>query len=167
GVHHPDVAPAHADVGDAVRVGEVGDLGTVRAPVGHLVFGLRVEGELRLAGAVGVHHVDLRGAGAVAGEDDLAAVGREGGVAVVADAGQLLRGAALTRDDVDVADGRAGGLGGEDDLAPVGREVGKDRKAAQVRDLLLVGAVLLHRPDLDGAAALARAVGDPPAVRRV
>src|SRR5947208_5361622 len=36
-----------------------------------------------------------------------------------------------------------------------------------MRDLLFVGAVLLHRPDLDGAAALARAVGDPPAVGQV
>src|SRR5256885_9418520 len=76
GVHHPDVPPARVDdVGDAVRVGEVGDLGAVGAPVGHLVLGQRVEGELRLAGAVGVHHVDLRGPGAVAVEDDLAAVG--------------------------------------------------------------------------------------------
>src|SRR5207249_5953479 len=169
GVHHPDVAPARVDdVDDAVRVGEVGDLGAVRAPVGHLVFGLRVEGELRLAGAVGVHHVDLRGAGAIAGEDDLAAVGREGGVAVVAGAArQPGEAAAIAPDHVDVPRRRAGRLAGEDDLAPVGREVGEDREPAQVRDLLLVGAVLLHRPDLHGAAALARAVGDPPPVGRV
>jgi hypothetical protein len=36
-----------------------------------------------------------------------------------------------------------------------------------VRDLLFVGAVLLHRPDLDGTAALPRAVGDPTAVGRI
>src|SRR6185437_17041808 len=42
GVHHPDVTPARVDdVGDSVRVGEVGDLAAVGAPVGHLVLGLR------------------------------------------------------------------------------------------------------------------------------
>src|SRR5437763_5339242 len=39
GVHHPDVAPARVDdVGDAVRVGEGGELGGVGAPVGRLVL---------------------------------------------------------------------------------------------------------------------------------
>ena len=52
-------------------------------------------------------------------------------------------------------------------LLPSGEKSGKVAGAAHVGDLLLVGAVLLHRPDLDGAAALARAVGDPPTVGRV
>src|SRR5205814_2246548 len=53
------------------------------------------------------------------------------------------------------------------DLAPVRREVGEGRGAGQMRDLLLVLAVLLHRPDMDGTAALAGAVGDTPPVGRV
>jgi hypothetical protein len=51
-------------------------------------------------------------------------------------------------------------------VLPSGEKSGKIA-TGHVRDLLLVGAVLLHCPDLHRAASLARAVGDSPVVRRV
>src|SRR5262249_42717846 len=137
------------------------------APVGHLVFGQRVEGELCLAAALGVHQPQLPGAGAVTGEDDLGAVGGVLRVGVVADAGQLLWAAAVAGDDVDVAGRCAGRFGAEGDLAFVGRELREDRRPGQVGDLLLVGAVLLHRPHLHRTPTGAAAVGDSASVGRV
>src|SRR5262249_57546312 len=81
------------------------------------------------------------------------------GVGVVAVSGQLLWAAAVAGDDVDVAGRCAGRFGAEGDLAFVGRELREDRRPGQVGDLLLVGAVLLHRPHLartpTGAAPVA------------
>src|SRR6266516_3512468 len=149
GVHDVDVAGAGKRVG-------VGDLGAVRAPVGQLALGGRIRGQLLRGAAVRVHHPDLVEAGAVADEGDLRAVRRPDAKAVVAGAArQPDEPRAVEVNGVEVAARIAADGAGEEDLRPVGREVGEQDQAAEVGDLLLLRPVLLHRPDLDAAAAVA------------
>src|SRR5207253_9026025 len=111
-----DHADARAGPGHAA--GE-GDRCTVRAPHRRRIPAA-AEAHPALTGPVGVHHIELLRAGAVAFEDDLLAVGAEARVGVDAGrGGQALDAAAARTGDIDV--GVGAGLHREEDALAVGR----------------------------------------------
>ena len=123
--------------------------------------------ELRLIGAVGIHHPHLLHAGAVADERDLLAVRRIGRVVVVAGGRQLLEAGAVGSDDVDVVV-HVGVRGGavEHDFRCVRRVIREGEETASVRHQVGIRAVGVHRPDLERTGAVAAEGDQPPVTRR-
>src|SRR5207302_4774306 len=129
-----------------------------RLPVG-VVVTAGIVGEVGLAGTVGVHDEHLVVAGAVRGEDDLAAIGGEGRRAVQGGAlGEGHEPGAVGVDQPDVVPLP------EDDALPV-RGVARGPVVVRaVGDVVLVRAVGVHHVDLELSVALALE-GDVGAVR--
>ena len=103
-------------------------------------------GELPAAGAVGAHDGDA----VIGAEDDVPAIGREGGLALDAGGGQVAQSAPVGTDQGDAGVGFPSEF--EDELAAVRRPVGMDGVALNRGDLANVAAVGAHGEQLHTVA---------------